>query len=122
MERFLTTAQAMLSGYDVAFSRAVRLEERAWRREDLSHRQFERVLLEEEASFLCVRARAGRGREASLAFSRLRGSRTAEILAGPPRRMGYVCYRGRAGFGVWRACARCSFVAPARPCNVGRVS
>ncbi|KAG2449112.1 hypothetical protein HYH02_005860 [Chlamydomonas schloesseri] len=52
MERILSTAQACISGYDVAFSRAVRVEERAWRRDDLSHRQFERVLLQEEANFL----------------------------------------------------------------------
>ncbi|KAG2444610.1 hypothetical protein HXX76_001354 [Chlamydomonas incerta] len=52
MERILSTAQACISGYDVAFSRAVRLEDRAWRGEDLAHRQLERQLLREESKFL----------------------------------------------------------------------
>lgn len=59
MERILSTAQACISGYDVAFSRAVRLEDRAWRGEDLAHRELERQLLHEEAKFMCVPAPAG---------------------------------------------------------------
>ncbi|GLI70048.1 hypothetical protein VaNZ11_014816 [Volvox africanus] len=52
MESVLNTAQTILTGYDVTLQRQIRSEERAWRVDDLTHRQHDREVASQELEFM----------------------------------------------------------------------
>jgi hypothetical protein len=52
MDNVLSTAQTILTGYDVTLQRQIRNEERAWRSEDLTYREHEREIARQERQFM----------------------------------------------------------------------